>query len=81
MDHLDDTLFSVAQRRLAPEPSEGAFLTAKELAEWLGVSQQTIRAWCERGRLPHVKIEGNYRFLPDEIEAWLQARYRPAAEE
>lgn len=82
MDTSRGTLASVASsRRFAPEPNEGAFLTVKELAEWLGVSQPTIRAWCDKGRLPHFKLEGNIRFVPDEIENWLQARYHPVDED
>lgn len=78
MDTLHGMLAAVDARRLAPEPTEGAFLTVKDLADWLGISQQTIRAWCAQGRLPHYKIEGNIRFVPNEIEAWLQARYHPS---
>lgn len=74
---MSGRLTAVAPERLAPEPSEGAFLTVKELADWLGVSQASIRNWCDRGKLPHYRLENAIRFDPDEIEAWLRSRYRP----
>lgn len=53
-------------------------LTARELAELLGVSAGTVLDWFEAGRLPGFKLNGRaVRFRWSEIEAWLEAQRPP----
>ena len=49
-------------------------LTARELAELLGLSPSTVLDWFEAGRLPGFKLGRAVRFRESEVEAWLEAR-------
>lgn len=56
-------------------------VTARELAEWLGLSSATVLDWFEAGRLPGFKLNGGpVRFRPAEIEAWLDRQRAGALE-
>jgi len=49
-------------------------LTAKELAELLGVNKATIWGWRNSGRIPTpLKLGRCTRWRSDEIEAWIKA--------
>lgn len=50
------------------------YLTVKETAEFLKVSEKTIYRWIRQGVIPAIKFQGQYRFDTKEIEAW--ARYK-----
>lgn len=49
-------------------------LTARELAELLGLSSSTVLDWFEAGRLPGFKLGRVVRFRASEVEAWLEAQ-------
>ena len=50
-------------------------LTAREVAELLGFSRETILRWTRAGELPAIRLPGGkIRYRPDAIEAWLEAR-------
>lgn len=49
-------------------------LTARELAELLGLSASTVLDWFEAGRLPGFKLGRAVRFRESEVEAWLEAQ-------
>jgi hypothetical protein len=47
----------------------------------LGVSTGALLRWTRAGRVPAVKLpSGAVRYVPDEIDAWLEARHMGAAE-
>ena len=52
-------------------------LTAREVAELLGVSTDTVLRWTGRGDLPAIRLpgtaRGRLRYRPEAIEAWLDA--------
>jgi excisionase family DNA binding protein len=49
-------------------------VTARELAEHLGLSPDTVLDWFEAGRLPGFKLGGRaVRFRESEILAWLES--------
>jgi excisionase family DNA binding protein len=53
----------------------GRLLTARELAELLGVSTETVLRWTRRGTLPAIRLPGGaIRFRQDELDAWLDLR-------
>jgi excisionase family DNA binding protein len=54
-------------------------LTARELAELLGVSAHTVLDWCQFGEIPHFKINGRIRLRRSEVDAWLEKRHIEAA--
>jgi excisionase family DNA binding protein len=51
-----------------------ALLTARGVADQLGVSAETVLRWTRRG-LPAVRLPGGaIRYRPDALEQWLNAR-------
>jgi excisionase family DNA binding protein len=47
-------------------------LTVREVADALGLSVHTIRAWISQGRLTHVRLGRAIRVLPSEVDAMLR---------
>ncbi len=55
-------------------------LTAREVAELLGVSTETILRWTRRGDLPALRLpSGAWRYRESELDAWLATRSTGAA--
>jgi excisionase family DNA binding protein len=53
----------------------GRLLTAREVADLLAVSPETILRWTRRGELPAVRLPGGaIRFREVEVEEWLKQR-------
>jgi len=42
----------------------------EKVAEFLGVSGNTVRAWVYRRKIPYRKVGRCLRFKPQEIEKW-----------
>lgn len=50
-------------------------LSAREVAEWLGVSTETVLRRWRAGGLPGYRLGSNVlRFRESEIEGWLEGR-------
>lgn len=49
-------------------------LTAAELADAFGMSKWTVGRLRREHGLPAVNVGGVYRYDPDEVRAWLDAR-------
>jgi excisionase family DNA binding protein len=45
--------------------------TVAEVAEYLAVTERTVRAWQTDHRLPFLKIGGVIRFRPADLMAWV----------
>ena len=53
----------------------GPLLTARDVAELLGVSAETVLRYVRRGELPAIRLPGGaIRFQPDDLDAWLAGR-------
>lgn len=50
------------------------FFTERTLAEYLAVSDRTIRNWIRRGELPSYKLGASRRIDPADVDAFLEAR-------
>jgi excisionase family DNA binding protein len=56
----------------------GRLLTAREVADTLGVSAETVLRWMRRGELPAIRLPGGaIRFREDELDGWLAERAMP----
>jgi len=55
-----------------------AFFTERSLADYLAVSDRTIRNWIRRGDLPSYKLGASRRIDPADVEDFL-ARHRDEA--
>lgn len=50
----------------------GRLLTARDVAELVGVHVETVLRWVRQGLIPAVRLPGGaIRFRHDELEAWL----------
>jgi excisionase family DNA binding protein len=50
-------------------------LTARQVAELVGVSPETVLRWTRRGELPAIRLPGGQlRYHGDDLEAWLAGR-------
>jgi len=52
------------------------FIGANDLAQYLGLSPKTVRAWVWQRKVPYHKLGGSIRFDLREIEPWLAKRKR-----
>ena len=58
-----------------PSSRPKPLLSARGVAERLGVDPKTVRRWREAGKLPPaIDVAGVLRWRPEEIEAWLRER-------
>ena len=55
-------------------------LDQRELAEYLGVSFETVRSWVKRGLVPITRLPGGrqVRFTPEQVAAIVAAGEQPA---
>jgi excisionase family DNA binding protein len=52
-----------------------SLLTARQVADRLGVSAETVLRWTRRGDLPGFRLPGGaLRFREDELDIWLVTR-------
>jgi excisionase family DNA binding protein len=49
-------------------------LDTKQVADWLKMTESTIRKWTHYGFIPHIKLGRSVRFREEDIEKWLQER-------
>jgi len=53
----------------------GRLLTAREVADMIGVSTETILRWTRRGDLPAIRLPGGaLRYREAELDGWLSLR-------
>jgi excisionase family DNA binding protein len=58
-----------------------ALWNVREVAQHLGLAPVSVYRLVRRGRLPAARVGGRWRFVPDEIAAWLRSNHRgPTAE-
>jgi DNA-binding transcriptional MerR regulator len=54
----------------SPSHEKPKMLQIREAARTLGVDHKTLRRWCDRGLVPHIKLPSGYRrFTPEHIQA------------
>ncbi len=53
----------------------GGLLTARQVAELLGVTTETVLRWTRQGDLPAIRLpgtaRGRIRYRPDQVDAWI----------
>ena len=54
-------------------------LTVKEAARRLGVAENTLRSWADKGRIPFARTPGNYRVFDPEVIERIRAEMEASA--
>lgn len=49
-------------------------LTVREVAEYLSVSEKSVYRWIGDGKIPHHRVDGQYRFNRTELLEWANER-------
>lgn len=50
-------------------------LTARHVADLLGVSAETVLRWTRRGELPAIRLPGGaIRYREDDLNGWIEKR-------
>ncbi len=57
--------------RIEPETEPGLW-TVERVAEYLGVASKTVRRLMEQGELTWVRVGGQIRFRPEDVQAFLR---------
>ena len=50
-----------------------AFLTVKEVSQWLSIKPSTLYLWAGQGKIPCIVINGLIRFQKEELDTWLSS--------
>lgn len=64
------TLVEIRAERRRP------FFTPKTLADYLSVSERTVRMMLAEGRIPSIKVEGARRIDAGDVDAYLARQRR-----
>ena len=51
-------------------------LTLTQAAEAIGVSTETLRKLCKDKKIPHIKMDREYRIKPADINHYLDSMYQ-----
>jgi excisionase family DNA binding protein len=54
--------------------TRSGLLTIAEVSELLGFHEVTLRNWVRAGKLPAVRVAGQWRFDPAELAGWVEER-------
>lgn len=48
------------------------WVNLEDIADYLGVSNDTIRGWVRQGKLPAYKVGKRYKFKYSEVDEWVR---------
>lgn len=46
-------------------------MKVEDVAAYLKVAKQSVYRWASNEKIPHLKVGGSLRFVPNEIQEWL----------
>ena len=55
-----------------PEP----YMTLKQIAEYLGISERTVSRWIAEVDFPHYRVRGRLRFRASEVDEWMRRYWK-----
>ncbi|OGR23288.1 MAG: transcriptional regulator [Desulfobacterales bacterium RIFOXYA12_FULL_46_15] len=51
---------------------EDRWLSVEEIAQYLGISKDTVYTWINKKKLPAQKIGRLWKFKKDEVDGWVR---------
>lgn len=48
------------------------WLSVEEIAQYLGISKETVYRWLEKKRIPAHRVGKLWKFKPSEIDDWVK---------
>lgn len=64
-------LYPIEECRMNYEKIE-RWVSMNEIADYLGVTRDTVLAWTEKRGMPGVKIGRTWKFKVSEVDAWMR---------
>ena len=52
---------------------EDRWLSVEEIAQYLGISKDTVYTWANTDKMPAHKIGRLWKFKKDQVDAWVEA--------
>lgn len=53
--------------------NEGKWLSVVEIADYLGVSKESIYRWVDKGTIPAHRLGKFWKFKTDEVDDWIKS--------
>jgi len=47
------------------------WLSVQEIAQYLGISKETVYRWLDKGKIPAHKIGKQWKFKTDQVDQWV----------
>ena len=61
-----------SQNNASSSQSCDRLMTSDEVAEYVGLTRETIYAWAKDNNIPHLKLNGELRFRRYMLDAWME---------
>lgn len=71
---------AVAPSPLAPSAMDDRWLSVDEMADYLGVSKDTVYAWVTCKAMPGYRVGRFWKFKKVDVDAWVRAGGASAAD-
>ena len=56
------------------EDNRKSLMTPEDVANYLSISSRTVYDYAQKGKIPAIKLGGQWRFREDDISVWLDAK-------
>ncbi len=68
---LKDIREELRRQNKAQQPTVREIMDVQQAAEYLGLSEYTLREWVRKRKIPHLKVNGSLRFRKSKLDRWL----------
>ena len=64
---------------MIPNPDNQTLMTLKEICDYLKVTRYTVYRLIKDGQLPAIRVGGQWRFRPDQVQRYLASKQSKAS--